>query len=966
MTILNSLHSIKESVFIDIIISNADILLVLVGLNYVFFGAVILYVKKETKFYNAWKTLAAALFLMALVSFCKFISLYTLQQTALMKSFISGGQIMTIFCIFFSAHKANIINKSRTNDDILWIMPVILSSICLYNPEICILKNITVAAGTIYFLHVLYGIKSDSAKFEKLLIGIWLVVHNSLEYILTIYNPFLAPTKYIPNLPEILTAKYTLVSISSFAAAACLWMNYIKQKTNTEINFNKQINSLILVLFAAVQLAGIIFIQTTTNSGNKFIKKNLLYQSKISALILEDIKWEKLKGTNKDLNTPEYKNLLKSMDKINQISADIVNPKVYIKRDGNIIMESASGTKKQIITRETKYAKLIGNIFKTKQTKIFWPQIYDEKIEFSVFLPINSQDTKETVAVFHLNINTQYWIKIILQRRALSATITLLITFLLLTLLIVKERLQENKLVLSSREKKLREAQDIAGIGSFEYDIKKDKLICSEEIYKIHEATPDSKNVDEYFMTMIMGNKFNNSMATTIFQSIENRIEQELEYKIITMKGHIRDLSLKIIPKYNKSGNITGLAGTIQDVTRRKKAEKALITAKNKAEEANKAKSMFLANMSHEIRTPMNAILGYSQLLLDTENINQSVRNKIQAINTSGNHLLKIINNILEMSKLESGHMKTNIKPVRLKEFIYELKYIFLEKIEKKGLNFTINYAGVPDIIFTDEDKLRQIIINLIGNSIKFTESGEIIWSTKFDESTYELIITIADTGYGISEKDLKTIFIPFEQSDAGIKYGGTGLGLSITYNLIKLLQGSISVHSKLQKGTSFEIKIPVERFYTPENAEKTKQKYLLCLSKTSKPCKILIADDSAENREILASILKRAGFETQEAENGETALKLAESFKPNLIFMDIRMPIMNGIQTALILRQMEKFRKIPIIALTAGCSTEEEGQIYKSGMNDYLIKPYKIDEILSIIKKHVDIEYENQVNRKN
>ncbi len=540
----------------------------------------------------------------------------------------------------------------------------------------------------------------------------------------------------------------------------------------------------------------------------------------------------------------------------------------------------------------------------------------------------------------------------------LGGSVVVLVCAILYFYLIVRQKLKEDETLVLMTEKRLEEAQRIAGVGSFEYDLVNDKLICSEQIYKIHDTERDEHNIEKYFNAMLNASGGENSFAVKINECITSRVEQEIDYKIVTGKGHIKDINLKVIPKYNAQGEIVSLIGTIQDVTVRKKTEKALIDAKNAAEEANRTKSIFLANMSHEIRTPMNAILGYSQLMQDNCGENADMRKKADIIYNSGKHLLGVINSILEMSKIEAGHVKVNIVPMELKSFICDLQFMFMSKLEENSTVLEVNAKNLPDIVFTDEDKIRQILINLIGNAAKFTKCGKIFWELDFNPENRQLTMIVQDTGSGIAHDELANIFKPFEQSSSGIKQGGTGLGLSITKSLVELLGGTIKVESYVDVGTKFCINIPIERFRNREPEELEVPSKIIGLSENSIHSKILVVDDSEENRNVLVEILTNAGFETAQAGDGLEALEMLKEFKPDLIFMDVRMPNMDGLRASQILKSSEEYRHIPIIAVTAGAFCEDTEQILKAGMDSYIIKPFKNNDILEMVKNYLCVEF--------
>lgn len=964
MIFLNIIKDIKENVFSDMVITNSDIFLILLGLNLFVLGFVCSYVKANTPYAPAWRMFSIFAFLQSAVCVFIFHSLYCLQNTDLTEYIIYTSIIVSLFVLLAGTKKAIAIAENTKFRPWLLIFPAIIIVLLGMNTLAGIwAKNLLVIYTFISFTQCIKAISKSCKrqKFEYTLLSIWLFVDLLFVDVFMMYSYFFEESQSINFLTEFLFLKYSIVGISSFLLTVYYWISYIKSKKLTDESDKNNIffDYSVFALLLLIQLLGVYFIGYVTNEGNKFMQKSLEHQAKISTIELERINWKELDGTAKDSRNPEYKKLIEYVSKIDVLSSEFVNTRIYISRRGDIIREiSVKNGQNDVSQVKIKDHKYLDEVFRTHKSSAAWPYSYANKVNFSVLVPIMDLNQTTLNAVLVLYIDTKYWLGLILQRRALSAGITVLVSLILIFFLVVRQRLRESAMSLTLNEKRLKEAQAIAGIGNFEYDLLRDKLICSDEIYSIHEATKDADNIEEYFSTMIMEPALENSISHKISESISSRIEQEVEYKIITLKGHIKDLNLKIIPRYNHMGEIVSLVGTIQDISARKKIEKALIDAKNAAEEANQAKSMFLANMSHEIRTPMHAILGYSQLILDSQNLDD-VKEKVSVIHSSGTHLLGVINNILEMSKIEAGHTKVNISPIDLKSFVYDMKYIFVLKFKDKDINFKIECENLPDIIFTDEDKLRQIIINLLGNAVKFTKKGEVLWSLSFDEQTKIMNMEVKDTGCGISKEALNIIFRPFEQSDAGIKYGGTGLGLSITNHLVKLLDGEMEVESDVNEGTSFNVSIPIAMFRNLQDSSSQKNKKVRSLRDEYKPCKILVADDSFENREILSSMLSNAGFEVSKVNDGKAAVDILSSLKPDLIFMDIRMPVMDGLEAVRLIREMPQYRKLPIIAVTAGAFLEEKEQVLAAGMNSYIIKPFKAGELFSEIKNFLDIDYE-------
>ena len=374
---------------------------------------------------------------------------------------------------------------------------------------------------------------------------------------------------------------------------------------------------------------------------------------------------------------------------------------------------------------------------------------------------------------------------------------------------------------------------------------------------------------------------------------------------------------------------------------------------------ANRAKSEFLANMSHEIRTPMNAVLGYAELLgFMLEDKTQ--RDYIESIKSSGRSLLTLINDILDLSKIEAGKLELQFEFVNSQSFFSEFERIFSLRLSDKGLKFILEISsGTPEGIYVDDARLRQIILNLIGNAIKFTEKGSIrlkVYAENPQIITYsigktdefvDLIIEVTDTGIGISKEMQEEIFNPFVQVQGQDikKYGGTGLGLAITHRLVQLMNGTIELESQLNEGSSFKIKIP-EVSYLRDIEKRTEEIQLDTTDIEFEKATIIVADDVEHNRKYLIDALKKTNIEIVEAEDGQHAFLLAKKIVPDLIITDIRMPVLDGFELLNKLKSDDALEHIPVIAYSASVMKAQRDRIRKSKFAGLLIKPVQVTEL--------------------
>ena len=440
-----------------------------------------------------------------------------------------------------------------------------------------------------------------------------------------------------------------------------------------------------------------------------------------------------------------------------------------------------------------------------------------------------------------------------------------------------------------------------------------------------------------------------------------------LEKRFVRKDGSLVFANLAVGCVRRNDRSVDYLLALMEDITDRKRAEESIQNLNKElrlmlsaAEAANKAKSLFLANMSHELRTPLNAIIGFSNILRRDPHLDLSQRHNLDIVSRSGEHLLSLINDVLEMAKIEAGRVQLEIAPFDLGTMVQDVGNLMRLRAQQKGLRFLIDQsADFPKYIQGDEARLRQILVNLLSNAVKFTTQGVV--SIRLDikqNAPHYLVIQVEDSGPGIAPEDQKHLFEPFVQLEELNARNGTGLGLAITQQFVQLMGGSISVESTPGKGSLFRVELPVQIAKASDVTKPASRGKVIGIAGEHPTYRILIAEDRPENQLVLLQTMSELGLEVKLANNGEQCLKLFQDWQPHLIWMDRQLPTMNGMETTKHIHQLAKSQAVKIVAVADSLLKEQQQEMLDAGMDDIVRKPYDVEEILECLSRQLGLSY--------
>ncbi|HSN89947.1 MAG TPA: PAS domain-containing protein, partial [Anaeromyxobacteraceae bacterium] len=510
---------------------------------------------------------------------------------------------------------------------------------------------------------------------------------------------------------------------------------------------------------------------------------------------------------------------------------------------------------------------------------------------------------------------------------------------------------------------RLERATQAGKVGVWDYDIVRNRLVWDDQMFRLYGVARDRFLGAYEAWENGLHPDDRQSAVTELQAALRGDKEFDTEFRVVWPDGSLRHIKAAGTVQRDGAGKAVRMVGTNMDITERRAAEEALRAAKQAADAASRAKSAFLANMSHEIRTPLNAILGYAQLLQRDPSLSADAREDLETINRSGEHLLGLINSVLEMSKIDAGRVTVQATTFSLHGMLADLASLFRGRTEAKGLTFeTVRLGEVPDRVVADEGKVRQVLTNLLGNAVKFTERGGIVLRTssgKDGAGQLRLAVEVEDTGPGIGEEDLGRLFQHFEQTASGRQVqAGTGLGLAISRAHARLVGGDVTVTSQVGRGSVFRLEVPVQVTAESVVAPTTIRRRVSGLAPGQNAWRVLVADDSAANRGWVTKLLASVGFQVREAADGRETVEAWRQWKPHLVLMDMRMPVLDGYQATRQIRASPGGAETRIIAATASVFEETRQAMTDAGVDGFLGKPIQEADLFQKIQEHLRLDY--------
>ena len=517
-----------------------------------------------------------------------------------------------------------------------------------------------------------------------------------------------------------------------------------------------------------------------------------------------------------------------------------------------------------------------------------------------------------------------------------------------------QEQLQQSQTALRAREQHLRSLLDSIPDPVWFKNLDGIYISCNKAFANMLGQTEDNiiGKTEDQLVARELAELFRHNDQQALKSTELHRYEQIIpvseneQFLLDTFKVAVRD----------EQGNAVGILGIGRDISAQKNAEKQLSLAKESAEEATRAKSRFLANMSHEIRTPLNAVLGYTQLLMRDEQFTGNQRERLQLILVASQRLLALINDVLDLSKIESGVLNLRKEYFDLHQEVADIETIMAERAHNKGLHL-ITQVDLPNpyIVKGDRQKIGQILLNLLGNAIKFTPVGSVSLYVAHLDNEVEFVI--GDTGPGISEQEMAELFAAFKQGQAGEDAGGTGLGLTLSRHLAEGMGGNLQLSSILGQGTLAHLRLPLVSENIVLDARNAQP---ISRLQFGTQCRVLVVEDDLASCEILVDLLQQIGCETYAAHDGREALALCQAQTFDIIFTDIRMPHLNGLEMLRRLRELPNYSETPIVAVSASSLEHERAYYLAQGFQEFIGKPYGFDDVFKALHNFARVKFED------
>ncbi|MFA5849906.1 MAG: ATP-binding protein [Bacteroidales bacterium] len=733
-----------------------------------------------------------------------------------------------------------------------------------------------------------------------------------------------------------------------------------------------------IFLFLIIAVLGVIYVHYTWVKFDKDKSEQVLQIARSIEASLPITDLTALEAKPDDINKPEYQSIKKILKKIIGVNPKASFAYLYAQKDDKIyfIADSEPEESEDYSPPGQEYTEAQPQDRQpfSDGKELVTPPLTDRwGTWISVYIPVKDESSGNIIAVFGMDFNAKSWDTLLfftVFKSSLIILLLLLTCYFLIRIIAKNRRLNHEMAIrkqvdeaLFASETRMRSITDSAH----------DAIIMMDDKGLISYWNPAAERIFGYSSGEAIGQNLHELIVPAHYRDLQSKVFPVFVEtgmgaavgKTLDLEGLRKDgtefsvqLSLSTIQIDGKWNAV----GILRDTTVQKKTEAALVKAKQESEAANKAKSLFLSNMSHEIRTPLNAIIGFSQLMNRDKLLTDAQKDYNNSIIRAGEHLLELINEILELSKIEAGRVVLNPTNIDLHILFNDIYMLFKERAQYKHLQLIFENADdLPQFVIIDESKLRQLFVNIIGNALKFTDEGGIAVRTRvdrIDNETSVLIVEVQDSGPGIPEDEIGRLFRHFEQTSSGVKKGsGTGLGLALSRELALLMGGDITVSSQVGVGSVFTFQVVIKNGKA-EDIEKSNTKRVICIDKSEDVYRILVVDDKKENLQVAVDLLKLVGFETFEAVDGEDAIEKFKECDPHLILMDMRMPVMDGYEATSRIKSMEKGKHTPIVALTASTFEEERNRIKALDMQGYIRKPFRESDLFNTIGKILNIKY--------